>query len=234
VSPGMAPWNFDGPTFRRGLTGDPCKVCGERLPVDDERYLNLWVHKCTGESSDRFDRTDSDPKPINFNDPNWFRFRNYRRGEGLADTEKEEHPKHERGLSDSEIREFFKRLEIDPDNRAGLPENILLWLKKWDEVIARNRQLTKTLSEMTELEQWQYLGLPDRPINWTHNANPAPAWTWIPTSKELKTIGSKVGKRGGVLCRSCYRAMEFSALNGGYDWHCGRCGIVWRFRYGTA
>jgi hypothetical protein len=38
------------------------------------------------------------------------------------------------------------------------------------------------------------------------------------------------GRRGGVFCRNCYRPMSVSIVNGGYDWHCGECAIVWRYR----
>src|SRR5262249_3439347 len=39
-----------------------------------------------------------------------------------------------------------------------------------------------------------------------------------------------VGKRGGVFCRKCHRPMMVSIVNGGYDWNCEPCGIVWRYR----
>jgi hypothetical protein len=38
------------------------------------------------------------------------------------------------------------------------------------------------------------------------------------------------GKRGGVFCCNCYRPMSVSIVNGGYDWHCEKCAIVWRYR----
>ena len=38
------------------------------------------------------------------------------------------------------------------------------------------------------------------------------------------------GKRGGVFCRGCYRPMSVSIVNGGYDWSCEPCAMVWRYR----
>ena len=35
-----------GPSFRRGLKGGPCRACGQRLPLDDEGFINLWGHQC--------------------------------------------------------------------------------------------------------------------------------------------------------------------------------------------
>jgi hypothetical protein len=35
-----------GPSFQRGLRGGPCRACGQPLPLDDEGFINLWVHQC--------------------------------------------------------------------------------------------------------------------------------------------------------------------------------------------
>jgi hypothetical protein len=135
------------------------------------------------------------------------------------------------GLSDSEVRDIFSGLGIDPDSRAGLPDDILVWLKRCDAVQAETAKTRETLSQMTEPERWQFLGLSDGPINWTENENPPVAWAWTPTAGDLKTVKRLQGKKGGVFCRSCYCPMQISIVNSGYDWYCDGCGIVWRYRY---
>jgi hypothetical protein len=35
-----------GLSFRLGLKGGPCRACGQPLPLDDEGFINLWVHQC--------------------------------------------------------------------------------------------------------------------------------------------------------------------------------------------
>ena len=52
----------------------------------------------------------------------------------------------------------------------------------------------------------------------------------IKEGERIHPLKKLEGGRGGVFCRSCYRPMTVSIVNGGYDWSCEPCAIVWRYR----
>jgi hypothetical protein len=144
------------------------------------------------------------------------------------------------GLTDSDVRALFAELGVDR-NHDRLPANILKWLKACDAIQKRIRWMPEAFSPMAEADRRRWLdealpkvGVPlTEPIDWTRNANSRAAWTRPLTRKEIGAIVKRQGKRGGVFCRGCYRPMEFSVVNAGYDWHCAGCGTVWRYRYGA-
>lgn len=137
--------------------------------------------------------------------------------------------------TESKVGELFAELGLTlvTDDRTGLDaeDPILLWLEKWDEILAGLRKLQETLAKITESERRKFFGVAES-LDWTKNATEVGTSTRPLSARELKTVRSLQGKRGGVLCRNCYRPMKFSAVNGGYDWHCDPCGLAWRSRYG--
>jgi hypothetical protein len=169
-------------------------------------------------------------KPLNIDPPDW----NFK-------PNKAPEIKHfKNGLSDSEYTAFCAELGIDPNHdRRRLPANILKWLKRCDAMQKHTRWMREVFSPMAEEDRRRWLDetLPKvdapltEPIDWTRNANLPVACTRPLTRKEIKAIVERQGKRGGVFCRSCYRPMNFSVVNAGYDWHCASCETVWRYRY---
>jgi len=123
------------------------------------------------------------------------------------------------GLTDAEVRELFAEYGLDIDDRTGLPENILTWLKRCDEIQARTKAMRENPEYCRQLAR-EYES-PKAPV----------VLPWTPSERELKKMKA-LCKRGAVFCRGCYRRMQLSIVNGGFDWHCEDCKLVWRYHYG--
>jgi hypothetical protein len=91
--------------------------------------------------------TEPELKPLNVDPPNW-------------DFKPKKPPevKHLKiGLTDAEVRKLFSELGISPDDRTGLSESVLAWLKRCDEVQAHTRWMREVFSQMDEAERRQWL-----------------------------------------------------------------------------
>ena len=119
----------------------------------------------------------------------------------VADPENPAFERVKRGLTDAEITKFFEEIGISRDDRA----------------------LTESFSRQASTEDRQ----PTTAASKHLTTDPQ---DWAPTAHQISAIRSQQGKRGGVFCRRCYRPMQFSAINGGYDWYCSVCGVASRYR----
>jgi hypothetical protein len=132
-------------------------------------------------------------------------------------------------------------LNLDTGRVAAHVKELAEWHRKCAEIQSRTRWMREVFSRLTEEERRQCLDekLPGsisltRPIDWTKNAggrlDPAP----ISASDELRitrAVKLTEGRRGGVFCRKCYRPMRLQIVDGGYDWQCGDCVVLWEFRH---
>jgi hypothetical protein len=138
------------------------------------------------------------------------------------------------GLNSVEIEQLYAEYGIPSFDRsvlrAALP-GVAAWLDRCDEIQKQTKWMREEFARMGEPERRQFLGLSDEPIDWTTNTKPAGSWTWKPNAGDLKRIKSSEGRRGAVFCRGCFRSMRVGIVNGGYDWFCDGCGVVWRYRY---